>query len=277
MKRVNTNIQIRYKSNIYWDFGLMLLGVLLAFAVCVFVFKWMIETGLVSGANGSVRPAAFSGAAAQDLTLKAGHKPAAVSGAYTSAGERADAGAGEREDAGAGEREDAAPSSGFASLKLLPVKGFAYQGQKDVSLMKIEMYAAKSLKIKKLIFDFDGYAKPSDLENMQLYLDGKFVAEVPFFEAKGKFENLNLNLESMTKYQFEVKGKIGDEAASGDRIQIGLKDAGSIDISAEDAIGSNDGSAGFGAAGPERFSAKDIDAVWPMWSGYVSVIGGHIK
>jgi hypothetical protein len=253
MKRINPKIEIQYKSNIYWDLGLMCLGVLLAFALCTFIFKWMSETGLVSRGSGSAsgmhRAAETSG---PDLTLKEAATGAA--GAVSTAG------------------ADAAPSSGLASIKLLPVKGFAYRGQKDVSLMKMEMYAAKSLKIKKLVFDFDGFARPSDLDNMQLYLDGKFVAEVPFFEAKGKFENLNLNLESMTKYQFEVKGKISDGAASGDRIQIGLKDSGSIDISAD-----GFGAAKFDAAARGGFSTKDIDAAWPMWSGYVSVIGGHIK
>ena len=84
------------------------------------------------------------------------------------------------------------------------------------------------------------------------------MADAPFYQAKGEFRNLNLDL-APGENKFEIKGKIGKAAESGNRIKIGI-------LSSDDIL-------------LQDIESRKIDvaAKWPLWGGYVSVIGEKIK
>lgn len=146
--------------------------------------------------------------------------------------------------------------SGDVKVEIEKFAGYAFLGQEEVKLMRFSLAASEqNAQLRELIFSLDGYARPRDLKNLQLYFEGKFMAEVPFFEGKGVFSNLAIALPAGEKMAFEVKGKVSEEAFSGDRIQLGFKDANAFSIRTDDS------------------TLLTVEGEFPMWGGNISVIG----
>lgn len=131
-------------------------------------------------------------------------------------------------------------------------------GQEDVSFITFSLNTDKDSKLRKLILRMEGFARPRDIEKLQLYSDGKFLAEVPFANGKGRFDNLKIPLSALEKNQFEIKGKIGEEAISGDSFRVGFKGDDSIQIVDSEL---------------NRFS---VEPDLPVWGTIVRVIGYRI-
>jgi hypothetical protein len=140
-------------------------------------------------------------------------------------------------------------------VKAEKINGYAYVGQRDVLFLKFSLSSLVDAKLKSLDFDMGGYARPSDIKNLQIYLDKKLIGEAPFFEASGIFDKLNIDLPKNQELDFEIKGTVSDEAFSGDRVRIGFKDADSLNV-VDQAMNKLSPGAGFSA-----------------WGGYVSIIG----
>ena len=136
--------------------------------------------------------------------------------------------------------------------------GYAGVGKKDVSIFKFTLNPSSDAGLRELRFDLDGYASPSDVSGMQLYYEGKLAGQSPVIDARAAFGNLNIQMDANTIHRFEVKANIGDQALSGDRVQIGFKDASGIIV--RDALMNN-------------FEAK---GEFPLWSGYISIIGKKV-
>ena len=136
--------------------------------------------------------------------------------------------------------------------------GYAGVGKKDVSIFKFTLNPSSDAGLRELRFDLDGYASPADVSSMQLYYEGKLAGQAPVYNAKSAFGNLNIQMDANTIHHFEIKANIGEQALSGDRVQIGFKDASGI--IARDSL-------------MNTFEAK---GEFPLWSGYISIIGKKV-
>jgi len=136
--------------------------------------------------------------------------------------------------------------------------GYAGVGKKDVSIFKFTLNPSSDANLRELRFDLDGYASPADVSSMQMYYEGKLAGQAPVLDAKADFANLNIQMDANTLHHFEVKANIGEQALSGDRVQIGFKDASGITV--RDALMNN-------------IEAKGN---FPLWSGYTSIIGKKV-
>jgi hypothetical protein len=137
--------------------------------------------------------------------------------------------------------------------------GSAFRGQTDVSFFKYSLTLLGSAKLKRVAFSFNGKSRADAVTGLQLYVNDEFIAEKPFFEGQAVFEGLNIDLVRDKPLNFEVKGKINENAVSSDRIQLGILAREDMEI--KSGLGETFYVAGSGA---EDF---------PVWGRYVSVIG----
>lgn len=221
--------------NLLLDVLFMMTGMILAFALCVGIFEWMRGAGLIDAREAGERTVALKPAAEEPVTLTKKNTDSKV--------------------------DDETAKAGAGAIVLADAKQylFAYAGDEDAILMSFLIKPKENVKLKRLTISLDGYATPADLENLQLYLAGKFIGEVPFYEAKGAFRDLNLELGGGEESKFEIRGKISNGAISGDRIKIGITGGDDILLQNTDS------------------KKIDVYAQWPLWGGYVSVVGAKIK
>jgi hypothetical protein len=135
--------------------------------------------------------------------------------------------------------------------------GSAERGEMDVSFQKFDMTARSDGSLREITFSLNGFARPRDVTGLQLYVNGEFVAEKPFFEGRATFDGLNVILNAHKTVNLEVKGKVGADAVSSDRIQIGI--ASTDDILIRTGIGDK----------------LTIEGGFPLWGRYISVIGSR--
>jgi len=136
--------------------------------------------------------------------------------------------------------------------------GYAYLGEEDVDFMSLILTSQESGKLHDLVLTVDGYARPTDVKSLQIYVDEQFIAEKPVFEGKAIFSSLNIELDAHFPREVKVKGAISDEALSGDRVVVGIMDDSSISV----------------RNGMSKRLTVDSD--FPALGSYVSVIGGKI-
>lgn len=137
--------------------------------------------------------------------------------------------------------------------------GYAHQGEENVDFLKITITSRESGKLHDLVLTADGFARPTDVKSLQIYIDEKFIAEKPVFEGKAIFSGLNIDLDAHYPREIVVRGAISDEALSGDRVTIGVLAEGDVVI----------------RNGLSR--SLSVGGEFPAWGGFVSVIGGRIR
>lgn len=131
----------------------------------------------------------------------------------------------------------------------------ALLGESNVRFLRFSLKSKKEAHLQQLSLGFDGYARSSDLQSLQLYFNDRLISSAPFFEAKTVFDNLNILLPTDEELVFEVKGKINEEGFPGDRLKVGFPNAHSFII--------RDNSA----------NVLAVDSDFPLWSEYISIIG----
>ncbi len=136
--------------------------------------------------------------------------------------------------------------------------GSAFKGQTDVTFIDFDLTTREGGKVQKMAFSLDGYARPYDVSGVQLYMNEKFIGEKPLFEGRAVFDNMNLNLDGGSTYNFTVKGKVGSAAVASDRIQLGIAEADDILIRGNSA------------------RELSVGGEFPLWGRYVSVIGNKL-
>lgn len=136
--------------------------------------------------------------------------------------------------------------------------GYAYLGEENVDFLSLTFTSQESGRLHDLVLSVDGFARPTDIKSLQIYVDEKFIAEKPVFEGKAIFSGLNIDMDAHFPREIDVRGVISDEALSGDRVVVGIMDEGDIAL----------------RNGLSR--SLSIDGEFPVWGSYVSVIGGRI-
>jgi hypothetical protein len=141
-----------------------------------------------------------------------------------------------------------------------PANSFASVGQENVSFMKFTVSSPEDSFLQQLHFTLNGdnLAHPFDLQSLQLLYQGKLLAEVPFMQGEGLFQNLMVKLPPHLAADFEIKGKVSTQALSGSRVRLVLKDQGDIIVTTPLA---------------EKLSLK---AIFPLQGDTVSVIGNKL-
>lgn len=135
----------------------------------------------------------------------------------------------------------------------------ARRGEKDVTCLEFSVTSRTGGRLSELVFSLDGYARPYDVDGLQLYMDEKFMAEKPMFQGQSIFDGLNINFNAGETKEFRVTGRISEQAYPSDRIQVGI-------LSADDIIMK-------GSLGKTQSTGGDF----PMWGGYVSVVGDPLE
>ena len=242
--------KFRWKEqrHIAYDIAVMTAGLVLGVLAITAVFRFagLMDFGAAVDGASSLRGAApeiapISGEAAQTGALNARTSKAQVSGTYPVSG--------------------GYPVTGTYSVTIGAEQsnGYAGIGQADVSFIKFSLNPSASANLKELRLDLDGYASAADVTSMQLYYENKLAGQAPVMDAQAIFANLSIALEANKPHQFEVKANISGQALSGDRVQIGLKDGSGIIVRDQD------------------MNTFEIKGSFPVWSGYVSIIGNKIK
>jgi len=231
-KYAKIDVRANPRSGIFIDILFMITGMLLALALCVILFEWFKDMGLISVGKEQMH---MAGGSINNEELIINNKI----GVMTEVGDRV--------------ISNAEVTAGIIFVK--GGKGYGYIGQKNVSLMKLEIVPNEKAELRDLVFDFNGYANSSDLVDLQLYLNKKLIGNIVFYEGQGIFEDIGLKMEAKKTYALEVKGTISNGAKSSDRIGIGLKDADSITLV------------------DEKVERLQLKADWPLWGDFVSVIG----
>ncbi len=129
------------------------------------------------------------------------------------------------------------------------------RGGKDVTCLEFSVTSRTGGRLSELVFSLDGYARSYDVDGLQLYMDEKFMAEKPMFQGQSIFDGLNITLNAGETKEFRVTGKISEQAYPSDRIQVGILSADDITMK--------------GTLGKTQSTGGDF----PMWGGYVSVVG----
>lgn len=96
-------------------------------------------------------------------------------------------------------------------------------GQKDVQLFSFTLSARKAAKVQNLSFSLGELANPTDVQSLQLFIDGEFFAERAFFEGKGTFKDVHLRLYPYRDVRIDVMGQVHENAPAGHRLQIGFE------------------------------------------------------
>ncbi len=214
-------------ARISLDILSMTVAFICAFMACVFVFEIMQGTNVMAGIKGRMPAVTALRPAAGNVSSKG-------------------------------------PVAG--ALNILSIinekKAYAYKGGENIELITLEFDGSRPATIAKIRLEMDNLARNGDLESIQLYIDGKLIKQSPFFNGAGQFDNIQLGSFTPVKgnmnRRISVKGKISENAHSGDRVRIGLKDDSSIRI-----IDTNS-------------DVVQIASEWPLWGNHVSVIGNHI-
>lgn len=153
--------------------------------------------------------------------------------------------------------EPAAAADAFLekeSLKSLS----AHRGESDVDFINFTLTLKKPGKLDKLEFSINENVRQYAVTGLQLYINDVYMIERPLFEGNAVFENLNFTLDADESVFIKVTGKISENAVSSDRIQIGL-------LNPEDIVVRSTTS--------EKIT---VDANFPFWGRYVSVIGSKL-
>ncbi|GEM_PF-5315751 len=145
-------------------------------------------------------------------------------------------------------------------LQITPEKTgtrFVAPGEQNVMFMQFGITAPRDGYLERLVFTLDDFARPYDVSQLQLYHEQKLLGTVPFLEGKALFQNLHLQLAKNDLSSFEVRGKISQQAMSGDRIRIGFKSMDAVKFQSDEALDIVAGS-------------------FPVWSQPISVIGEQL-
>lgn len=132
--------------------------------------------------------------------------------------------------------------------------GYAYVGQKNVTLFSFDLTSPVSAHLKKIRFSVDGYSGSGDLTSIQLYYENKLAGQAPVSGAEAIFERMDIPLEPGQTASFTVKANVGEGARSGNRVNVGIIGAADLMLV--------DGSVLLG-----------VDADFPLWGGLTSIIG----
>lgn len=132
-------------------------------------------------------------------------------------------------------------------------------GKANVILMKFDLRADKKTYLKSLNFTLDRMAHAYDLKALQLYVKDVLVAETPFFEWHGIFQNLLLKFDESETVSIEIRGSISDQANAGDRIRLLLDGENALEIMEENG------------------KKLNIKTGFPLKGNVVSVIGHEIE
>lgn len=136
---------------------------------------------------------------------------------------------------------------------------YASKGEENVRFFAFNLSSPFEARIKELIFSLSGYAKPSDVVNLQLFVNGKFIGEKSFFEGKGSFSDLNIQIDAGHTMEVEVTGKVSDEATTGDGVQVGIHSSDDLIIKTP------------------YSKVLTVDAEFPLFGNPVSVIGDQLN
>lgn len=156
-------------------------------------------------------------------------------------------------------KEPIAVSELPATIKVTSGDGYGYIGQKDVPLFSFELTAPVKARLKQIRLSVDGYSGSGDLSSLQLYYENKLAGQAPVTGAEALFDRIDITLEPGRTASFTVKGNIGEQAKSGDRVNVGIFRADDILLA--------DGSA----------IMIRVDADYPLWGGLTSIIGSKVK
>ncbi len=154
---------------------------------------------------------------------------------------------------------ESAKNGNHISIKIQNSNGYGVVGQTDVNFFKLDLTSSATADLRQIGFDLDGYAGVNDVNSLQLYYEGKLVGQAPVSNTKAVFDKMDIRLSAGQTASFEVKGNIGGQAVSGDRVQVGIKDP--SEIQARDA----------------QLNDMEVNGEFPLWSGYISIIGNKIK
>jgi len=135
------------------------------------------------------------------------------------------------------------------------VKSSGVQGAKDVLLFDAAISSHQNGTLRNLVFHSDGFARPYDVASMQLYVNEKFVAEAPVFEGKAEFSSLQIEIEPGEQLFIKVRGNMSVDALAGDRLEIGFTSSSDVELKNDEG------------------GILSIGGKFPIWGGYVSVIG----
>lgn len=148
--------------------------------------------------------------------------------------------------------------------------GYAYKGQKDVTMMRFKVGVTRAVtdafagtdnppKIRKITFAAGGYSGTADLVSLQLYLDKKMIGLAPLAGGRAVFGDMAIQFNGGTKLDFEVKANVGENAAAGNRAEIEISKSDDIEIS--------DG----------ELNRYPVAGNFPIQSGYFTIVGDRIR
>lgn len=101
----------------------------------------------------------------------------------------------------------------------------AGRGEKDVELFNFSVTSHKAAKIDRLVFSLHDGSDQSDLESLQLYIDGEYFSERSFFEGKGTFDDVHVRLHPGNTVHFRLTGSVSPGAQPGHRLKVGFAEA----------------------------------------------------
>jgi len=154
-------------------------------------------------------------------------------------------------------------SASTAKITVSAEKGYASLDQRGVPLLRFELTSPVKARLKNLTFSVDGYASVGDLSSLQLYYDNMLAGQAPVIGTEAVFDKIDILLEPGQKASFMVKGNMGPEARSGDRVRVGISDTLAIGLFDSDDAAILTEPVGAGTA-------------FPLWGGLTSVIGKNL-
>ena len=131
-------------------------------------------------------------------------------------------------------------------------------GQKDARLLSFTLSSRKAAKVQRMNFSLGTLAEPTDLQTLQLFIDGEFVVERPFFEGKGSFDDLHLRLYPHRDVRVDVTGSVHEDASVGHRLKLGFVEENDLII--------------------RSIASEPLESglTFPVWGPAVSIIGQRL-
>lgn len=140
---------------------------------------------------------------------------------------------------------------------------YANAQQKGLDLFRFNLLLNGNVWLKRLKISSSSFNAKDQIQSLQLYQNGVFIKEVPFFDGFGLFEDLNIPVIGLTT--IEIQGTMSDEAKPGNVVRIGL--AHDFDITL---VNDQKQKIAINLSENTKLSTENLE--FPLWGNYITII-----